>query len=185
MTDQEVRLQLAEIIGTWIGAMAVVIGGIFGIFQFLEHKSALRVDRSMAFVERYHANNLLVEARLKVADVTTRRIEDVNLILKDPDASSEKLSKLYNAEIVKIVKEESLSGALEQLFTFYEQILLCRKMELCEAEVAENFFDTDGRAYLRTFYPYICYIRQEWNNPSQYEAVVNYYLGSGTEICNK
>jgi hypothetical protein len=185
MTDQEVKLQIAEVIGTWVAAMAVVIGGIFGMFQFLEHKSALRVDRAMAFVERYHANNLLVEARLKVSDVTTRRIEDINLILKDPEVPPDNLAKRYNGEIVKIVKEETLSGALEQLFTFYEQILLCRKMELCDAEVSENFFDTDGRAYLRTFYPYICHIRNEWNNPTQYERVVDYYLGAGPEICKE
>ena len=29
--------------------------------------------------------NLLVEARLKVIDVTARRLEDINLILNDPD----------------------------------------------------------------------------------------------------
>jgi hypothetical protein len=185
MTEQELKLQLAEVIGTWVAALAVVIGGLFGIFQFLEHKSALRVDRTMAFVERYHANNLLVEARLKVIDVTARRIEAINLILKDPDVSPEDLAKLYNAEIVKIVEDESLSGALEQLFTFYEQILLCRKMELCEAELADNFFDTDGRAFLRTFYPYICHIRREWNNPTQYEQVVNYYLGDSLKICKQ
>ena len=85
MTELEVKLQLAEIIGTWVAAVAVVVGGIFGMFQFLEHKSALRVDRTMAFVERYHANNLLVEARLKVTDVMARRVEDINKVLKNPD----------------------------------------------------------------------------------------------------
>ena len=82
MTEQEVKLQLAEIIGTWVAAIAVVVGGIFGMFQFLEHKSALRVDRTMAFVERYHANTLLVEARLNVTDVIARRVEEINNILK-------------------------------------------------------------------------------------------------------
>ena len=159
MTEQEVKLQLAEIIGTWVAAIAVVVGGIFGMFQFLEHKSALRVDRTMAFVERYHANTLLVEARLKVTDVIARRVEEINNILKDPnDIAPDDLASMYNAQVVQIVKEESLSGALEQLFTFYEQILMCRKMELCEAEVAENFFDTDGLglfAYLLPLYlPY-------------------------------
>jgi hypothetical protein len=185
VTEQEVKLQLAEIIGTWVAAIAVVVGGIFGMFQFLEHKSALRVDRTMAFVERYHANTLLVEARLKVTDVIARRVEEINNILKDPDdIAPDDLANLYNAQVIQIVKEESLSGALEHLFTFYEQILMCRKMELCEAEVAENFFDTDGQAYLLTFYPYICHIRSEWHNPKQYEKIVTYYLGESTEICN-
>jgi hypothetical protein len=185
MTEQEIKLQLAEIIGTWVAAVAVVVGGIFGMFQFLEHKSALRVDRTMAFVERYHANGLLVEARLKVTDVISRRVEDINKVLKEPNVQPDKLASLYNAQVVKIVKEESLSGPLEQLFTFYEQILMCRKLELCDTEVAENFFDADGLAYIRTFYPYICHIRTEWNNPTQYEKVVTYYLGENSDVCNE
>lgn len=52
MTNQETKLQLAEIAGTWVAALAVVIGGMFGIYQYMEHKFAIRVDRSMAFVER-------------------------------------------------------------------------------------------------------------------------------------
>jgi hypothetical protein len=185
VTELEVKMQLAEIIGTWVAAIAVVIGGIFGMFQFLEHKSALRVDRTMAFVERYHTTSLLVEARLRVTDVMSRRVEDINEVLKKPDIATDDLSKMYNAEVVKIVREESLSGPLEQLFTFYEQILMCRKMELCEAEVAENFFDADGEAFLLTFYPYICHIRSEWNNPKQYEKVMTYYLGENLEVCDE
>jgi hypothetical protein len=185
VTELEVKLQLAEIIGTWVAAVAVVVGGIFGMFQFLEHKSALQVDRTMAFVERYHANNLLVEARLKVTDVMARRVEDINKVLKNPEIAPDDLARMYNAEVVKIVKEESLSGPLEQLFTFYEQILMCRSMELCEAEVAENFFDTDGKAFLFTFYPYICHIRSEWNNPTYYEKVVTYYLGGSPGLCDE
>ncbi len=185
MTELEVKMQLAEIIGTWVAAVAVVVGGIFGMFQFLEHKSALRVDRTMAFVERYHANNLLVEARLKVTDVMSRRVEDINNVIKNSDIAPDELARKFNAEVVKIVKEESLSGPLEQLFTFYEQILMCRKMELCEAEVAENFFDSDGEAFLLTFYPYICHIRSEWNNPTQYEKVMNYYIGKNLKVCDE
>jgi len=185
VTELEVKMQLAEIIGTWVAAVAVVVGGIFGIFQFLEHKSALRVDRTMAFVERYHANNLLVEARLKVTDVMSRRVEDINKVIENPDMAPDDLAKSFNAEVVKIVKEESLSGPLEQLFTFYEQILMCRKMELCEAEVAENFFDSDGQAFLLTFYPYICHIRSEWHNPEQYEKIMTYYIGENLEVCDE
>lgn len=183
MTELEVKLQLAEIIGTWVAAVAVVVGGIFGMFQFLEHKSALQVDRTMAFVERYHTTSLLVEARLKVTDVMSRRVEDINNVLKNPDIEADDLARMFNAEVVKIVQEESLSGPLEQLFTFYEQILMCRNMELCETEVAENFFDTDGEAFLQTFYPYICHIRREWHDPTQYEKIMDFYLGKNLELC--
>lgn len=178
-----IKLQLAEIIGTWIAAIAVIVASIFGFYEYLEHKSGVRVDRSMAFVERYHGDNLLMASRLKITAAMNHGIDEINQILSDPQLKPEDLGKLYKIEIMKLVEEESLSGSLEQVFTFYEQILLCRSMELCEDSVAENFFDNDGRAYIRTFYPYICDIRQEWNNPGQYERVVNFYIGNSEKLC--
>jgi len=56
---------------------------------------------------------------------------------------------------------------------------------LCEDFVTEKFFNTDGRALMRTFYPYICNIRKEWNNAEQYVQVVTYYLGENVDICNE
>jgi hypothetical protein len=125
MTDLEIRLQLAEIAGSWVAALAVVIGGFFGIYQYLEHKSAVRVDRSMAFVERYHGNSMLVEARLKITESMAKRTAQLNQILQDHTLKSEVLTAKYENEVLKLIDEDKLNGALEQLFTFYEQIILC------------------------------------------------------------
>ena len=175
MTEQEVKLQLAEIAGTWVAALAVVIGGLFGIYQYLEHKSAVRVDRSMAFVERYHGNNMLVEARLKITESMAKGTVRLNQILQDPALKTEDLQVKYATEILKLIDEDKLNGALEQLFTFYEQIILCREMDLCEENVAKRFFDTDAQGFVNTYYPYICNVRKQWHNPRQYEKLTQLY----------
>jgi len=175
MTDQEVKLQLAEIAGTWVAALAVVIGGLFGIYQYLEHKSAVRVDRSMAFVERYHGNSMLVEARLKITESMAKRTAQLNQILEDPAIKGEDVQVKYDNEILKLIDEDKLNGPLEQLFTFYEQIILCREIELCDEKVAGQFFDTDAEGFVNTYYPYICHVRKEWHNPSQYEKITQFY----------
>lgn len=175
MTEQEIKLQLAEIAGTWVAALAVIIGGLFGIYQYLEHKSAVRVDRSMAFVERYHGNSMLVEARLKINGSMAKRTTELNYILKDPALKPEDLKVKYDNEILKLINEDGLNGALEQIFTFYEQIVLCREMDLCEENVTEQFFDADAQGFVNTYYPYICNIRKEWHNPGQYEKVTQFY----------
>lgn len=175
MTEQEVKLQLAEIAGTWVAALAVVIGGLFGIYQYLEHKSAVRVDRSMAFVERYHGDGMLVEARLKIIDSMAHRAPQLNQILQDSNLKAAALQVKYDAEILKQIKEDQLNGALEQIFTFYEQIILCRQMDLCDEQVASQFFDTDAQGFVRTYYPYICDVRQKWHNPTQYQKVTDFY----------
>lgn len=184
MDAQEFKLQVAEVTGTWIAAMAVVIGGIFGVFQYLEHKSAVRVDRSMAFVERYHSDGPLMTARLKVTESMSQHVGKINEMLTEPDISPDNLAKLYHSEIIKLIKKDELHGSLEQIFTFYEQIILCRGLNLCDAAVGEQFFDTDGRAFIRTFYPHICYIRDQWNNPEKYQRVLNYYVKNNSELCN-
>jgi hypothetical protein len=175
MTDQEIKLQLAEIAGTWVAALAVVIGGLFGIYQYLEHKSAVRVDRSMAFVERYHGNSMLVEARLKITKSMAKRTSQINQILQNPALTAEDLQVKYDNEILKLIDEDKLNGALEQLLTFYEQIILCREMDLCEEDVAAQFFDTDAESFVNTYYPYICNVRKEWHNPGQYEKITAFY----------
>ena len=175
MTEQELKLQIAEIAGTWVAAIAVVVGGLFGIYQYLEHKSAVRVDRSMAFVERYHGNSMLVEARLVIIQSINNKTEHIKQVLENPDLKPENISDAYNAEILKLIKEDKLAGPLEQLFTFYEQIILCREMDLCEEEVSKQFFDADAQDFISTYYPYICNLRKEWNNPNQYLKVTQFY----------
>ena len=81
------------------------------------------------------------------------------------------------------MNEEKLSGALEQLFTFYEQIILCRELNLCDDAVAQQFFDEDGLAFVHTFYPYICDIRAQWNNPEKFERVLDFYVQGSKTIC--
>jgi hypothetical protein len=175
MTEQEVKLQLAEIAGTWVAALAVVIGGLFGIYQYLEHKSAVRVDRSMAFVERYHGNSMLVEARLKITESMAKRTAQLNQILQDPALKPENLQAKYDSEVLKLISEDKLNGALEQLFIFYEQIILCCEMDLYEEDVAGQFFDTDAQGFVNTYYPYICHVRNEWHNPGQYQKITQFY----------
>lgn len=184
MTDPlEIKLQLAEVAGTWIAALAVVIGGIFGVFQYLEHKEAVRIDRTMAFVERYHSDGLLMEARLKITDSMNLHVDQLNKLLTNAEIKPEELANKYNQKIIKIVEEDVLHGPLEQVFTFYEQIILCRELKLCDAGVAEEFFDTDGRAFIRTYYPYICNIRAQWNNPAKYERVLSFYVVNSDSLC--
>ncbi len=183
MDRQELRLQVAEVAGTWIAAMAVVIGGLFGVFQYLEHKSAVRVDRTMAFVERYHSDGLLLEARLKISDSMKLGVVEINKVLTDPNIKPEQLSQKYNEEVTKLIEKDDLFASLEQILTFYEQIILCRELLLCDPAIAEQFFDTDGRAFIRTFYPYVCTIRKQWNNPEKFKRVMAFYVQKSDELC--
>jgi hypothetical protein len=101
----------------------------------------------MAFADRYHYNKMHVEARLKITESMAIRSEQLNETLQDPAIRAEDLSARYESEILKQINEDKLNGALEQIFTFYEQIILCREMELCEEDVAIQFFDTGAQGF--------------------------------------
>jgi hypothetical protein len=181
---QELKLQIAEVAGTWLAAIAVVIGGLFGVFQYLEHKDAVRVDRTMALVERYHSDGLLMNARLQITNAMTVNVEQINSVLTDASIKPEDLAQTYNDTINNIVKKDSLAGPLDQLFTFYEQVVLCRELRLCDDAVAAQFFDDDANSYVRTYYPYICAVRAQWNNPERYSRVVDFYVNESQSYCD-
>ena len=143
-----------------------------------------KVERSMEFVDRYHKNQQLVDARARLSGATSRGMDAISSVLKDQGLSEPELANAYSETILNMVATEQLESSLEQVFTFYEQVLLCRDMQLCDEKVASEFFDPDGKAFSRTFYPYICKIRADWNNPAAFERVTNFYLSRGhAELC--
>ena len=184
VSELQIRLQLSEVIGTWVAALSVVIGGLFGVYQYLEHKDLVRVERSMVFIDRYHGNDQLLDSRLKIVATLNNNLGQINKVLKDVKVEPSKLGSLYHAEILKIVKSSSLAVPLQHLFAFYEQTLLCREMALCDDVTMARFFDKDGRSFTRTFYPFICNIREEWNNPEAFNTVIDFYVGAGKRVCS-
>ena len=185
MSDREYKLQLSETIGNWFMAIMVIIGGLFGLYEYTEYKATLRVDRALEFVNSYQSNDHVVNARTKISATVEKRLPEISQVLSNPSLDADELAQAYHDAIMTIVEEDGLSAPLEQLFTYYEQVLLCREMELCDETVLENFFDNDAGSYSRTFYPYICALRKDWNNPDVYMRVAEYYMGSSDNICAK
>jgi hypothetical protein len=178
------KLQIAEVVGTWLAVITVIIGIVFGLIEYTEHKEGLQVDRAFDFVNRYQSNDHLVKARLDISSVVEKRLPAIFVILKDPKLSEKELAEAYHSEIMTIIKQSNLSSSLELVFTFYEQALLCRTMELCDETVLQNFFDNDASSNTKTFYPYICTLRKDWNNPTAYQRVTDFYIGNSEALCN-
>ncbi|PCJ47023.1 MAG: hypothetical protein COA74_12495 [Gammaproteobacteria bacterium] len=183
MNNFDRKLQFAEVLGTWLAAITVVIGAMFGLYEYIEHKENLKVDRAFEFVTSYQSNEYLVKARLDISKVMEESLPAIYEILKNPKLTSAQLAEAYHLEIMKIIEQSKLSSSIEQVFTFYEQVILCRNMALCDETVLKNFFDNDAGTYTRSFYPYICTLRKKWNNPTVYERVVSFYIESSEELC--
>jgi len=185
MDSVDRKLQVAEVIGTWTAAITVIIGAVFGLYEYIEHKENLKVDRAFEFVTSYQSNEYLIKARLEISEVVEDSLPAIYEILKNPKLTPDELDKAYHSEIMKIIKQSKLSSSIQQVFTFYEQVLLCRDMALCDETVLKNFFDNDAGTHTRTFFPYICNLRKEWNNPKVYARVISFYIGSAEDLCQK
>lgn len=143
-----------------------------------------KVDRAMEFVDRYSADSLL-KARARVSEATANAMDSITAVLRNPDLTELELTQAYGDTILKMVAQENLSGSLEQLFNFYEQVLTCYEMKLCDEQVLTGFFESDAGGFSRTFYPWVCQIRADWNNPAAFERVLDFYLeGNSSTVCD-
>jgi hypothetical protein len=89
-----------------------------------------------------------------------------NLVLK-----SEDLQNKHDNKILKLINEDVLNSALEQLFNCYEQIILCHEMNLRGEHVASQFYDTDAKGFVNTRHSCICNVHKEWHNSRKYQKV--------------
>jgi len=143
-----------------------------------------KVERAMDFVDRYSADSLL-EARTRVSEATSNAMDSIAGVLRNPDLTEQELAQAYGDTILEMVAQENLSGSLEQLFNFYEQVLTCHEMKLCDEQVLAGFFESDAGGFSRTFYPWVCQIRADWNNPAAFERVLDFYLeGNSATVCD-
>jgi len=141
------------------------------------------VDRAMEFVDRYGAESLL-EARTRVSEATANAMDSIADVLRNPELSEQELAQAYSDTILNMIEQENLGGSLEQLFKFYEQVLTCHEMNLCDEQVLAGFFDSDAGGFSRTFYPWVCQVRADWNNPAAFERVLDFYLeGDSATVC--
>jgi hypothetical protein len=144
-----------------------------------------KADRAMEFVDQFNGTEQLLDARNRVSEATASGINAIASVLNDPDLSEQELAQAYSDTILKMVEEEQLGASLEQLFKFYEQQLICRDMQLCDNEVLAGFVDNEAGGFSRTFYPWVCQVRADWNNPTAFERVLDFYLeGDSNTVCD-
>ena len=148
-------------------------------------QDAARVDRAMEFVERYNGAGQLLDARTRVSEATANAMDTLAAVLKDPDLTEQELAAAYSETILEMVETGNLDASLEQLFKFFDQLLICREMQLCDDDVAKGFLDTEAGAFSRTYYPWVCQVRADWNNPAAFERVLDFYLeGDSATVCD-
>ncbi len=174
---------IIEHLRSWLGIGAVICAGVLTPWEYMDVKQEKRVERTLAYVERYGDRGYVDSAILLDEAVGDRHTELAEL-LQNTDLSTAELESEYAAIIMDIFQDPNLRIAMNSVLRFHEELVQCVLNELCDRVVALSFFSNSTGDMLRTYYPYICDKRAKWNDPQAFQAIGHFYLGeSETDIC--
>ena len=173
---------IAEALNSWLGVLGIIFAGAYGLFEYIEHKQAVRVERSLTYVEKNRTGNV-VEARLSLNQLLAKNHQSLIDILSQPGQTPAELSKAYNDFVIQMAKSAETQRKLEISFSFYEEIAICVERELCDREVINSFFSDEARSLFNSFYPYVCSLRRQWKNDTVYLRTEKFYGQTATDVC--
>jgi hypothetical protein len=139
---------LSDIIATWAGLFALIGGGLFGLFQYLEKKEDDRVASASRLLERFHTDRLQ-KSYLLISGTWQRNNAVVNeaAVSKDP-------SDLPTL-ILTIIDSEGMFPDIQALLDFYEVVAVCIDQRICDEATAMTYFHKEALAFFRTHTPFI------------------------------
>jgi len=164
-----------ETIVPWITVVGLFAGGVYSLIEYQDHERERRIETTMGYVSRYmapplsdHRATLLKKWQLHETELLT--------ILKNTALPPEELSRQYSAKILSMVTSEELALPIQEMVLFFEQLANCVTLRLCEQDAVNSMLAAQAQEFLHQYFPYICYLREQWNDPSiasQLERVFN------------
>ena len=173
---------IADALKSWLGIITILLGGCYSVFEYIEHKQTVKVQRSLSYVSSYRSGNIS-EAKLSLNQILVDQYTTFNEILSKTYSDDTSLSNAYNELVLKITKETSVQRNIEILFSFFEEVAICVERKLCDKEIINSFFSNDAKSLFNSYYPYICSLRDQWKNKSVYLKTEIFYIQSKTDIC--
>ncbi|MGK7945883.1 MAG: hypothetical protein AB4058_15580 [Microcystaceae cyanobacterium] len=158
-------------------SLSIVLGGCYTIFQYQSHQQEKRVNRVVAYSDKFYQQKLS-KSLTKINDQYYEQIEDINKILGQENYLEE-----YHNFVIKFTKENQ--EEVEIIGDFFEKLASCVASNLCDQETALKLFGSQGKDYFVRFYPYYCQKQQKWQDPrigTLFEEV--YYDNKKEGTCN-
>ncbi len=128
------------------GAISLIYGVGFGIFQYYESKNEKRIEESLALFRQFnnapytdyrkHINILAIDNRKEIEDA----------------AGDE---KQLTEVITNIVRREKLEAELAFVLNFYDTVVYCAAKNICDPGIILDLFYPSARELYLPFYQYI------------------------------
>lgn len=146
---------LTEILTSWLGAIALLLGGGFAVVQYMEKDKADRVKASMDFFERYNKPPFY-DSRQRIERAWERNDYELNRILGVKPMDRQK----YTDYVLFVIDRENIEYDVFQMIAFFESLEVCVKLSICDSAAALSFLQADARTLYRLHFSAINRARQ-------------------------
>ena len=85
---------IAEALNSWLAVLGVIVAGLYGLLEYIEHKQAVRVERSLAYVEKNRTGST-GEARLFLSQLLAKNQQSLLDILSQSESDSCRSAPAY------------------------------------------------------------------------------------------
>lgn len=146
-----------------VGILAILIGGTFAVYKYLQAGKSDRIKETLAYVERYHKSPMY-DVRMKLEDVWVRHEEQLITKLQGDD-------KEYEQFVLKVVSAEKLETDIFAFVSFFESVQACMHTKVCDEVTAKSFFCDDAVSFFHLHYRFIARERSRRNDPALAEML--------------
>lgn len=183
-TDWDAVKTRTDAIVPWITVFGLLAGGVYTLVEYRSHERSRRIEATTSYVTRYMAPPLS-DYRATLVKRWQTHEADLLALLKNANLAPAELNRQYSARILAMVTADELALPIQETILFFEQLANCVTLKLCEPDAVNSMLAVQAQEFLHQYYPYICHLRQEWNDPSiarQLEQVFN-AASIGKNIC--
>jgi hypothetical protein len=156
MTKLEKAKIVSDIIVAWVGLLALILGGGFAFYQYLDKVKGDSIKVTLDFLERQHREPFAT-ARRDLLGAWAPHEEPLLKLLARKDATRDDLQKL----VLRVVKSlERLTPAIVTTVDFYDSLHVCVQTEICDGPTARALFQEDARVFWNLHSPYLEVLRE-------------------------
>lgn len=149
-----------EAIGSLIQAAALIIGGVFAMYQYLEYRADQRVSTALSYADRYYFDDGPVrDARITLEEVWTRERPDLDTAARAGNQNA------YAAFVLGVIGRHGLDDEVRETMRFFDAVSLCVSNNLCDADVIRSNLCYEARSFFQLNYVYFQRERRELAHP--------------------
>lgn len=167
----------------WAGfalRMLLICGTVFSVYQYLAARKELRVERTLQLVELWERQEYQDAQKALKGRLTGLNERYASLLGKNP--SDTELDVYYEKIGLEALKPDGgdmplpdFQDEFDRVVYFLNRVSFCVDGNLCDREIADNYFQDYARSFWRYFHGYV--ERQRRGGAPTYAAAIQKYIG--------